>query len=75
MIKNVDNVEKHGSSLEVILEDVGDVVSMMVNGIEIVIRYNDEGVSVDAYDDTTENERVISEKFHLFEGLSGKWED
>ena len=44
MIQNVDTAEKHGSSLEVTLKDVDDVVSMFVNGYEVVMRYCDEGV-------------------------------
>ena len=73
MIKNVDNEDKHGNSLEVILEDQDDVVSMMVNGYEVVVRYNDVGISIDVYDDTpVEGYKMVSEKQYWFENLSNK---
>ena len=74
MIENVDNQEKHGYGLEVILKDTDDVVSMLIKGYEVIVRHNDVGISIDVYHHTCHEVTNISEKQYWFEDLQGSWE-
>ena len=75
MIQNVDNAEKHGNNLEVTLKDVDDMVSMFVNGYEVVVEYCDNGLNINVYDDTNPKIILVTGKFYGFKNLAGKAEE
>ena len=76
MITEANNSEKFGNELELKIDSPHDVVSIIINGYNVVVRMAPEAINVFVYDETPlERYEKVGEQRYAFKDLAGKAEE
>ena len=76
MITEANNGEKFGTELELNLDTPHDVVSIMINGYNIVVRMTPEAATIHVFDETPlERYEKVDKQRYEFRNLAEKFKE